>query len=466
VNPLNPSSNVHFSKFHVWHLAPLSLFSTTFRPHINNTNITHIAHPHILISSFFLLDRIYSQNLASSKRSCQHSVELYSNLVLHLQYYFSHKCDGNLLHQISNPILLRILLLRRTLDVMPTMLFLLPKRGCPCALFLWILVFISISFWNGGCVVASSSVAGQETLMGIVGSDFVLLGADSSRSQSIALTATHVDKIAVLVDPQLLSATSDATVAMTRQHAMAVAAAGDAADAERLVEILRAYAGLQEYEYSVGCDVTFVDCGSPVGGTHNKHGSESIQQQSPSSTTAGIDVTAMAHVARQLIWNRMRSATPYRVCLLVAGMTTCESSSASYPWRLATSESPLLSERVQAQIQSASVPFTATSNEGATSITHSETQSTVSSSMLQPCLLWLDEYGSMQRIPYGAHGYGSMLILSLLDQKYRPRMSLAEAEQLMRECFAELRTRYVINSPYPPCIKVIDAHGCRVLSQE
>ena len=47
-----------------------------------------------------------------------------------------------------------------------------------------------------------SSAAQTETLIGIVGRDFVLLGADSAlASGSIAWTATHVDKIAVLTNP-------------------------------------------------------------------------------------------------------------------------------------------------------------------------------------------------------------------------------------------------------------------------
>ena len=35
---------------------------------------------------------------------------------------------------------------------------------------------------------AQSSAAGQETLIGVVGRDFVVLGADSSSSSSLALT--------------------------------------------------------------------------------------------------------------------------------------------------------------------------------------------------------------------------------------------------------------------------------------
>jgi 20S proteasome subunit beta 4 len=78
-------------------------------------------------------------------------------------------------------------------------------------------------------------------------------------------------------------------------------------------------------------------------------------------------------------------------------------------------------------------------------------------------LYWLDEYGSLQNIQYGAHGHGSNFILSILDQGYRPNLTLEEATSLLRDCFQQLRTRYVINSPQPPCIKCVDARGSRLI---
>jgi 20S proteasome subunit beta 4 len=78
-------------------------------------------------------------------------------------------------------------------------------------------------------------------------------------------------------------------------------------------------------------------------------------------------------------------------------------------------------------------------------------------------LYWLDEYGSLQNIQYGAHGHGSNFILSVLDQGYRPNLTLEEATKPFRDCFQQLRTRYVINSPQPSCIKCVDARGCRLI---
>jgi len=81
----------------------------------------------------------------------------------------------------------------------------------------------------------------------------------------------------------------------------------------------------------------------------------------------------------------------------------------------------------------------------------------------KPSLFWLDEYGSLQSLDYGAHGHGSNFLLSLLDQRYKKDLSRDEALALMNECFQELRHRYVINSPEAPCIKCVDAHGVKVI---
>ena len=75
---------------------------------------------------------------------------------------------------------------------------------------------------------------------------------------------------------------------------------------------------------------------------------------------------------------------------------------------------------------------------------------------LTPKLFWLDQYGSLQNMRYAAHGHGSNFAYSVLDQRYRNNMSRQEAMDLIQECFAQLRQRYVINSPQPPRIKCID----------
>merc|ERR1712194_610855 len=78
---------------------------------------------------------------------------------------------------------------------------------------------------------------------------------------------------------------------------------------------------------------------------------------------------------------------------------------------------------------------------------------------LTPKLFWLDQYGSLQNMRYAVHGYGASFAYSVLDQRYRENMSRKEAVDLIRECFAQLSQRYVINSPQPPRIKCIDMFG-------
>jgi hypothetical protein len=123
-------------------------------------------------------------------------------------------------------------------------------------------------------LVEASSAAGSETLIGIVGKDFILLGADSSVSQSIALTVSNLDKITPLIDPFPNNgngyddirrqktkdgiATSESvpvTVSFVtkskiqkqqqrrrrRQQTIVAAAAGDAADSDKVLSILKAY---------------------------------------------------------------------------------------------------------------------------------------------------------------------------------------------------------------------------------
>jgi hypothetical protein len=65
--------------------------------------------------------------------------------------------------------------------------------------------------------------------VGIVGKDFVLLMADSSISQGLALQAFNLDKVAVLSDP-FPHGSSPPSLSRSRQMAIAAAAMEDAAD--------------------------------------------------------------------------------------------------------------------------------------------------------------------------------------------------------------------------------------------
>jgi hypothetical protein len=196
----------------------------------------------------------------------------------------------------------------------------------------------------------------------------------------------------------------------------------------------------------------------------------------------GLDVRAMAHFARRHLWENLRTR-PLRVCLLIAGMMWDDDEddndndndggvaddSGDNIDRKPISDEIFASQKVQKQVRQAlsnvNNKKTTTTIEGnipekLVSVTPSNVLNT-GSGLYQPHLYWLDEYGSLQKIQYGAHGHGANFLLSVLDQSYRPDLTRAEAVQLMEECFQELRSRYVINSPEAPCIKCVDTNGVR-----
>ena len=210
-------------------------------------------------------------------------------------------------------------------------------------------------FINSVILFGAVRGSGQETLIGIRGPDFVVLGADSSLSQSIALTSSNLDKIMVLVDPR--PTTEASKLNAHRQQTILAAAAGDPADSDKLLSLLCSHCTIREFEQGIGCDVEF----------YNEDG-ELLEECSKK----GVDALQIAHLARREVSSRLRSRRQLQVCLLVAGLCSKHSNN-----------NEVLS-------------------------------SSVTSNSLQPMLLWLDQYGSLQSIKYGAHGLGSNFALCKL----------------------------------------------------
>ena len=199
----------------------------------------------------------------------------------------------------------------------------------------------------------------------------------------------------------------------------------------------------------------------------------------PCLNDEGLDVRAMAHFARRHVWENLRTR-PLRVCLLIAGMMWVDDEgddsdddgvaddsgeqidTKSIPYEISASQ------KIQKQVRQA---LSEVNNKKTTAIEGNIPQKLVrvtssnvlntGSGLYQPHLYWLDEYGSLQKIQYGAHGHGANFLLSILDQSYRPDLTRAEAVRLMEECFQQLRSRYVVNSPEAPCIKCVDTNGVR-----
>ena len=223
--------------------------------------------------------------------------------------------------------------------------------------------------------------------------------------------------------------------------------------ADRLVGTLRAHAQIHEFEAGIGNDAVCV-----FDGQSRQSLSKAAIQTAP---TAGLDSEAIAHLARSEIASKLRTRQPLQLCLLVAGMVRCNDPRVSSTLTTQEKQSSSFSERVQHQVISGSQIFSKSSNGDEliqTPLNDYEHRSGFNP-LLVPKLFWLDQYGSLQRLRYGAHGFGSNFALSILDQRYKNDLTRDEAFHLILECFQQLRQRYVINSPEKPRIKCVDMFG-------
>lgn len=232
-----------------------------------------------------------------------------------------------------------------------------------------------------------------------------------------------------------------------------------------MMGLLKTHSQIREYEAGIGNDVQCVFNGQ----VESTKSTKTLGAISP----AGLDAEAIANLSRNEISSRMRSRQPLQLCLLVGGMVRCSSTGI-------LSEEEVV-DRIQKQISVGSASIKSTidnyptdENEQASMIMRrsdpsepldSDSQK-AANPFLAPKLFWLDQYGSLQNMRYAAHGHGSNFAYSILDQRYRNAMSRREAEDLIRECFEQLRQRYVINSPQPPRIKCIDKLGVTEIMED
>ena len=77
-------------------------------------------------------------------------------------------------------------------------------------------------------------------------------------------------------------------------------------------------------------------------------------------------------------------------------------------------------------------------------------------------LYYLDYLASMQKLNFGAHGYGANFTLSVFDREWKEGMSLEEAKVVMQHAVDELKVRFLISQPMW-IWKVVDKDGIRVL---
>jgi 20S proteasome subunit beta 4 len=113
-----------------------------------------------------------------------------------------------------------------------------------------------------------------------------------------------------------------------------------------------------------------------------------------------LSTRACAHFARHILSQRLRTATPYQVNLLVGGVDTLDDHEGDAKDRLQEGQ-----------------------------------------------LFWIDYLGSMVPLPFACQGYGSYFCYGLLDKLYKPTLSKEDAVALLKTCLQELKTRFVVNLP-------------------
>jgi 20S proteasome subunit beta 4 len=285
--------------------------------------------------------------------------------------------------------------------------------------------------------VHANTAAGLETLVGIRGPDFVLVGADTAVGPGVVWTATRVDKVATI-------GSSSKTL---------VALAGDAADADFLVNLLKARATLYEYQSGLG-SVEYVRI-QQLDKEEEGITAPSTITRSTAKEGNEYSVSDIAQLARSQIAQQLRSRSQCRVCLLVAGLKPNEKQA----------EGAVSTQRLQSQIRQASQLV---GKKVSTTPSVSDNALTLDNmcKVDLPKLYWLDELGTMISVPYGSHGIGSMFMNSILDEGYRPDLTRQEAYALLQKCFRQLRQRYAVQTPHLPIVKCIDRDGVHVMSTE
>lgn len=78
-------------------------------------------------------------------------------------------------------------------------------------------------------------------------------------------------------------------------------------------------------------------------------------------------------------------------------------------------------------------------------------------------LYYIDYLASMQKVPFGAHGYGAYFSWTVMDKYAHKDMTLEEGIKVLKLCFAEVQKRLLLNTPRF-IVKVVDKNGTREVS--
>lgn len=78
-------------------------------------------------------------------------------------------------------------------------------------------------------------------------------------------------------------------------------------------------------------------------------------------------------------------------------------------------------------------------------------------------LYYMDYLGTLQGVPYAAHGYGASFVTSILDQFWRPDLTEQQGLDLMQKCIDEVKRRVVISNAFF-FVKAVTARGTEVIT--
>mmetsp|Transcript_4708 Transcript_4708/g.6980 ORF Transcript_4708/g.6980 Transcript_4708/m.6980 type:complete len:202 (+) Transcript_4708:62-667(+) len=80
-------------------------------------------------------------------------------------------------------------------------------------------------------------------------------------------------------------------------------------------------------------------------------------------------------------------------------------------------------------------------------------------------LYFMDYLASMQKVKFGAHGYGAYFSLSLMDKYHKEDLTRDEGLSIVKACINEIQKRLILNSSNFT-VKVVDKDGIHVVDMK
>ena len=78
-------------------------------------------------------------------------------------------------------------------------------------------------------------------------------------------------------------------------------------------------------------------------------------------------------------------------------------------------------------------------------------------------LYYLDYFGALHKVKYGAQGYAQYFCASIFDREYKENLTEEEAIKILGKCILEMKTRFMLSQPNF-IMKKVDKDGVSVLS--